>query len=140
MTLEAPDTIVQAKRNAARARARVDTDVAALQHRLHPRTIADNAIDTVRDKKDQAVGAARSRPAITAVAGGAVALLILRKPLTGLYRFVGRRLRKDDDDAADVLAPRRKGNGAAPDSVSAPPDDLIPHAAIHRAATKAKQE
>ncbi|MFN3725330.1 MAG: DUF3618 domain-containing protein [Allosphingosinicella sp.] len=127
MTVEAPEEIVQAKRNAARARARVDTDVAALQHRLHPRTIADNAIDTVRDKKDQAVGAARKRPAITAVAGGAVALIVLRKPLKGLYRFVSRRLRKDDNDAA-------------PDSVSAPPDDLIPHAAVPRAATKAKQE
>ena len=127
MTVEAPEEIVQAKRNAARARARVDTDVAALQHRLHPRTIADNAIDTVRDKKDQAVGAARRRPAITAAAGGAVALIVLRKPLKGLYRFVSRRLRKDDNDAA-------------PDSVSAPPDDLIPHAAVPRAATKAKQE
>ena len=137
MTAEAPETIVQAKRNAARARARVDTDVAALQHRLHPRTIADTAIDSVRDKKDQAVGAARKRPAITAVAGGAVALLVLRKPLKGLYRLVGRRLRKGEDDTA---APRRQGNGAAPDSVSAPPDDLIPHAAVPRAATKAKQE
>lgn len=137
MTVEAPETIVQAKRNAARARARVDTDVAALQYRLHPRTIADNAIDTVRDKKDQAVGAARRRPAITAVAGSAVALIVLRKPLRGLYRFVSRRLRKDEGDPNEQ---RRKGNGAAPDSVSAPPDDLIPHAAIPRAATKAKQE
>lgn len=137
MTVEAPETIVQAKRNAARARARVDTDVAALQYRLHPRTIADNAIDTVRDKKDQAVGAARRRPAITAVAGSAVALIVLRKPLRGLYRFVSRRLRKDEGDPNEQ---RRKGNGAAPDSVSAPPDDLIPHAAVPRAATKAKQE
>ena len=140
MTVEAPETIVQAKRNAARARARVDTDVAALQHRLHPRTIADTAIDSVRDKKDQAVGAARKRPAITAVAGGAVALLVLRKPLKGLYRLVGRRLGKSDDDPDDSGERRRKGNGAAPDSVSAPPDDLIPHAAVPRAATKAKQE
>lgn len=124
MTVEAPEEIVQAKRNAARARARVDTDVAALQHRLHPRTIADNAMDTVRDKKDQAVGAARKRPAIAAVAGGAVALVVLRKPLRGLYRLVARRLRKDE--------------GPAPDSVSAPPDDLIPHAAVPRAATKKK--
>jgi len=124
MTVEAPEEIVQAKRNAARARARVDTDVAALKHQLHPRTIADNAIDTVRDKKDQAVGVARKRPAITAVAGGAVALIVLRKPLKGLYRLFTRRLRKDE--------------GAAPDSVSAPPDDLIPHAAVPRAATKSK--
>ena len=126
MTVEAPEDIVQAKRNAARARARVDTGVAALQHRLHPRTIAENAIDSVRDKKDQAVGAARQRPAIAAAVGGAVALIVLRKPLRGLYRLVSRRLRKDE------------GNGAAPDSVSAPPDDLIPHAAVPRAATKAK--
>lgn len=138
MTVEAPEEIVQAKRNAARARARVDTDVAALQHRLHPRTIAENAIDTVRDKKDQAVGAARQRPAIAAAAGGAVALVILRKPLKGLYRLVSRLLRKNEDGAATEQRP--KGNGAAPDSVSAPPDDLIPHAAVPRAATKAKQE
>ncbi|MDB5667117.1 MAG: hypothetical protein JWL74_67 [Alphaproteobacteria bacterium] len=136
MTVEAPEEIVQAKRNAARARARVDTDVAALQHRLHPRTIAESAIDTVRDKKDQAVGAARQRPAITAVAGGAVALVILRKPLRGLYRLVTRRLRSGEDDEAS----ERQGNGAAPDSVSAPPDDLIPHAAVPSAARKAKQE
>ena len=127
MTVEVPEDIVQAKRNAARARARVDTDMAALQHRLHPRTIADNALDTVRDKKDQAVGAARQRPAITAAAGGAVALIVLRKPLKGLYRFVSRRFQKDNSDTA-------------PDSVSAPPDDLIPHAAIPRAASKANQE
>ena len=124
MTVEAPEAIVQAKRNAARARARVDTDVVALQHRLHPRTIAENAVDSVREKKDQAVGAARKRPAITAVAGGAVALIVLRKPLKGLYRLISKRLRKD--------------NGAAPDSVSAPPDDLIPHAAVPRAATITK--
>ena len=125
MTGEAPEDIVQAKRNAAPVRARVDTDVAALQHRLHPRTIADNAMDSVRDTKDQAIGAARQRPAITAIAGGALALVVLRKPLKGLYRFVSRRLRKGDNDSA-------------PDSVSAPPDDLIPHAAIPRAATKTK--
>src|SRR5688572_2506302 len=102
MTVEAPDTIVQAKRNAARARSRVDTDVAALKQRLHPRTLAEDAIDNVREKKDRAVGAARRRPAITAAAGGAVALIVLRKPLKGLYRLVTRR--------------RRKANGAAPDS------------------------
>jgi len=134
MTVEAPETIVQAKRNAARARARVDTDVAALQHRLHPRTIAENAMENVREKKEQAVGAARKRPAITAVAGGAVALIVLRKPLKGLYRLVSKRLRRDVDN--DTPASRRRG--AAPDSVSAPPDDLIPHAAIPRAATKTK--
>jgi len=126
MTVEAPDTIVRAKRNAARARSRVDTDVAALKQRLHPRTLAEDAIDNVREKKDRAVGAARRRPGITAAAGGAVALIVLRKPLKGLYRLVTRR--------------RRKSNGAAPDSVAAPPDDLIPHAAIPPKTAKAKQE
>lgn len=95
MTKEVPEDIVDAKRNATAARARVDTDVAALQARLNPRTLAQDAMETVRGQTDKltdsAVATARRRPAVTAVAGGTVALLVLRKPIRGLYRLIFKR-------------------------------------------------
>lgn len=95
MSKEVPEEIVDAKRNATAARARVDTDVAALQARLNPRTLAQDAMETVRGRTDKltdtAVETARKRPAVTAVAGGTVALLILRKPIRGIYRFIFKR-------------------------------------------------
>ncbi len=101
MSTQTPQGIVDAKRQAVTARARIDTDVAALQARLHPKVLAQDALTGVREKTDQltdtAVATARKRPAAAAAVGGVVGMVILRKPLRGLYRLLFRRHREDDD-------------------------------------------
>lgn len=101
MSKEVPEEIVDAKRSAAAARARVDTDVAALQARLNPRTLAQDAMDNVRGQTDKltgtAVETARKRPAAAALAGSAVALVVLRKPIRGIYRLIFKRKQRRAD-------------------------------------------
>jgi hypothetical protein len=101
MSKDLPEEIVDAKRNATAARARVDTDVAALQARLNPKTLAQDAMDSVRGRTDQltdtAVETARKRPAVTALAGGTVALLVLRKPIRGIYRLIFKRKQRREE-------------------------------------------
>lgn len=133
MTRELPEDIVDAKRNAAAARARVDTDVAALQARLNPRTLAQDAMATVRGQTDKltdsAVETARRRPAVTALAGGTVALLVLHKPVRGLYRLIFKREERRAArelpirDRAQTRRDARRSQGAlAAMSGAAPPD------------------
>lgn len=134
MTREVPEDIVDAKRNATAARARVDTDVAALQARLNPRTLAQDAMETVRGQTDKltdsAVATARQRPAVTAVAGGTVALLVLRKPIRGLYRLIFKRKERRAArelpirDRAQTRRDARRSQGALaamPDAASPDP-------------------
>jgi hypothetical protein len=104
MSQDVPEEIVDAKRSAAAARARIDTDVAALQARLNPRTLAQDAMDTVRGRTDKltdtAVDTARKRPAAAALAGSAIALIVLRKPIRGIYRLIFKR--KERREARDL--------------------------------------
>lgn len=135
MSKEVPEDIVQAKRNAAAARARVDTDVAALQARLNPRVLAEDAREKVREQTgkltDTAVSTARKRPAAAAVAGGAIAFVLLRKPIRGLYRLVFKR--KDRAlpvrEAAETRRDMRRTQGA----LAAMPDVAPPHVVNEKA-------
>ena len=78
--------IEQAKREALRTRARFESTLAAVQQRLRPGNLAEEAWDGVKDKgadlADGALQAVKKRPAAVSVALGAFALFLARGPLT----------------------------------------------------------
>ncbi|MBX3561880.1 MAG: DUF3618 domain-containing protein [Sphingomonas sp.] len=83
MTLEG---IEQARRDAVRARARLDATLAATRARLHPNSLAGEAWDGVKakgaDLADEAVEAVKARPVAVSAGIGALALFLARGPLT----------------------------------------------------------
>lgn len=85
------------KREAVQARARFESTLAAVQRRLRPGNLAEEAWDGVKDKgadmADGALQAVKKRPGTVSVALGAFALFLARGPLT---RAVGRYLSRDD--------------------------------------------
>jgi hypothetical protein len=96
-------TIETAKREANRARRQLDSTMAALQLRLHPRSLATEAWDGVKDKSSDlaegALGAVKQRPAAVSMALGAVVLFLARDPLK---RAVGRMFSKEEEDDGRV--------------------------------------
>lgn len=117
--------LVLASREADQARRQLASTLGALQHRLRPATLADNAWSGMKDKgnalREEAVEAVKARPAVTA--GGVVAalLLIARRPLLRALRTARRgnpndvvTAKLDDDKKFDLTAPvvnrpKRKG-------------------------------
>lgn len=87
------------KREAVQARARFEATLAAVQRRLRPGSLAEEAWDGVKDKgadlADGALQAVKKRPGTVSVALGAFALFLARGPLT---RAVGRYLSREDAD------------------------------------------
>ena len=83
--------IERARRGAVGARARFEQTLAALQERLRPASLAEEAWDGVKDKSadlaDGALQAVRKRPGAVSLALGAFALFLARAPLK---RAVGR--------------------------------------------------
>jgi hypothetical protein len=124
------DDIAQAKRNAAVARARIDSDLGALQQRLNPKALAQETWSGVLEKTDtltdQAVATARRRPGLAAGAAAATLLLVFRKPIAKGVKRLFRRKKKSDDGPARAAGNGRAAKGA-PQPDSTPPDDLIPH-------------
>ena len=99
--------IEQAKRNAAVARARVQTTVGALKQRLSPSSLAAEAKDKVRETTSaigtKASSAVRKRPVTMSAVAGATALVLFRKPLRKLGKLLFRRGKKSDEDAKPKL-------------------------------------
>jgi len=91
------EAIERAKRDQVRARARLDSTLAALHCRLKPGNLAEEAWDGVKDKgadlADGALQAVKKRPATVSLALGAFALFLARGPLT---RAAGRYLSGDE--------------------------------------------
>jgi hypothetical protein len=77
--------IAQAKGGAVRARRRFEQTLAAVQDRLRPGNLAEEAWDGVKDKgadlADGAFKAVKSRPKAVSLALGALALFLARQPL-----------------------------------------------------------
>lgn len=102
----APDVveIEQAKRNAAVAKARVQTTANALKQRLSPKTLAADAAETVRERTGAVGDAARQRPAAVGAAAGVATLILFRKPVGRLLRLAfsskARAARRDRKEAA----------------------------------------
>ena len=118
MTVE---RIEQAKREAVRARARLDSSLIALQQRLRPGNLAGEAWDGVKDKSadlaDGALTAVRKRPAAVSLAVGAVALFLAREPLK---RTVKRLFTDEEEEADDGLVVTRIETADAKFSASTP--------------------
>lgn len=91
-----------AKREAEAARRRLDSTLVALQQRLHPKSLATEAWDGVKEKSgdlaEGALGAVKQRPGAVSLAVGAAVLFLARDPLR---RAVGRAFSKGRDADED---------------------------------------
>jgi len=116
--------IEQAKREAEHARHRLDSTLIALQQRLHPKSLATEAWDGVKEKSNDlaegALGAVRQRPGAASLALGAAVLFLARKPLG---RAVGRAFSKAEEDDGRIVTrietDNENYNAAAP-TITAP--------------------
>ena len=94
--------IEAAKRESTGARARLDATLAALQERLTPSNLAEEAWDGVKEKSadlaDGALQAVKSRPRAVSLALGAFALFLARAPLK---RAVTRLISGEEDAAGN---------------------------------------
>jgi hypothetical protein len=90
--------IEQAKRAALRARDRFEQTLAAVQQRLRPGNLAEEAWDGVKDKSadlaDGALQAVKSRPKSVSLVLGAFAVFLARAPLK---RAVTRLISGDEE-------------------------------------------
>jgi hypothetical protein len=100
-------TVEAAKRDSIRARAQLDSTLVALQQRLHPKSLATEAWDGVKEKSgdlaEGALGAVRQRPAAAGIAVGALALFLARGPL---LRAAQRALGGDQDEDDGAITTR----------------------------------
>ena len=94
--------VEQAKREAEQARARLDSTLVAVQQRLHPKALATEAWDGVKEKSsdlaESTLGAVRQRPGAVSLAIGAAVLFLARAPLR---RAVGRVFSRDEAEEDD---------------------------------------
>jgi len=94
--------IEAAKREAEAARRRLDSTLVALQQRLHPKSLATEAWDGVKEKSSDlaegALDAVKQRPAAVSLAIGAALLFFARRPLG---RAVGRAFSRGQEDEED---------------------------------------
>ena len=97
-------TIEAAKREAEAARRRLDSTLVALQQRLHPKSLATEAWDGVKEKSNDlaegALGAVRERPGAVSLAVGAAVLFLARKPLG---RAVGKAFSREEEDDGRIV-------------------------------------
>jgi hypothetical protein len=98
--------IEQARRDSVRARARFERTLGAVQQRLHPTNLAEEAWDGVKEKgadlADGALQAVKKRPAALSVALGAFALFLARAPIKrAVTRLISRAGDDEGNEAAD---------------------------------------
>lgn len=90
--------IAKAKYEAVRARRRFEETLAAVQQRLKPGNLAEEAWDGVKDKSadlaDGALQAVKSRPKAVSLVLGAFAIFLARRPL----KRAAQRLISGDED------------------------------------------
>lgn len=120
--------IEAAKREAGEARRRLDSTMAELQQRLHPKSLASEAWDGVKDKSsdlaDSALDTVKRRPGAVSVAVGAVVLFLARDPLK---RAVGRWFGKDEEEADDGRVTTRIDTASENYNPAAPLVEASPH-------------
>jgi hypothetical protein len=93
------ERVEQAKRGLTDAKARLDSTLGALQHRLKPANLAGEAWDGVKDKSadlaEGAMEAARKRPGAVAAAVAAIGLFLAREPIR---RGIARMISGDEEE------------------------------------------
>jgi ElaB/YqjD/DUF883 family membrane-anchored ribosome-binding protein len=98
------ETIEAAKREAEAARRRLDSTLVALQQRLHPKALATEAWDGVKDKSNDlaegAMDAVKQRPGAVSLAVGAAFLFLARKPIG---RAVGKVFSSGEEDDGRIV-------------------------------------
>lgn len=109
MSVEDLAALEQARRNSARAKARVQSTAGALKERLKPANLAASAVDGVRRKtgvaSSKVTGTMRKRPAASTVAASLAALLLFRKPLKKLAcRLFGKSRKSNPETTARTPA------------------------------------
>jgi ElaB/YqjD/DUF883 family membrane-anchored ribosome-binding protein len=118
-------SVEQAKRDAVKARARLDSTLVALQQRLHPKHLATEAWDGVKEKSSDlaegAMGAVRERPAMVGAALTAAALFFARKPLMrAASRAFGSETDEDDGAITTTIDTDSENYMAAAPTIDAP--------------------
>jgi len=109
MSLDPTIATARSKRDAAKARMFSTLD--ETKNRLSPSTLAEHAVDGIKDKANtlaaDGVAVARERPGAVAAAASAMFLFLIRRPLVGLFK-------KSDDDAAKAnrVKPAREAQPA----------------------------
>jgi len=101
------DGVAEARRAALRAKDRFERTLAAVQRRLSPGNLAEEAWDGVKDKgADMAEGAlqaVKSRPKAVSLALGAFALFLARAPLKrAVTRLISGNGEEDGNDTDDA--------------------------------------
>lgn len=117
--------VERARRDAVQARARLDSTLAALQQRLRPGHLANEAWGGVKEKSgdlaEGALGAVRDRPAMVGAALTAAALFLARKPL---LRAAQRALGGEPDEEDGLIVTRietgTENSHAAAPTIGAP--------------------
>jgi hypothetical protein len=105
--------IEHARRESLRARDRFERTLAAVQQRLRPTNLAEEAWDGVKGKgadlADGALQAVKKRPGAVSMALGAFALFLARAPLK---RAVTRLISSDESDEGNEAADAELDAGA----------------------------
>jgi hypothetical protein len=96
-----------ARRAALRAKDRFDRTLAAVQHRLSPGNLAEEAWDEVKEKgadiAEGALEAVKSRPKAVSLALGAFAIFLARAPLKrAVTRLISGDAHEDGNDQDDA--------------------------------------
>jgi hypothetical protein len=99
--------IAEAKRRALQAKDRFDRTLAAVQQRVSPGNLAEEAWDGVKDKgadlAEGALDAVKSRPKSVSLALGAFALFLARAPLKrAVTRLISGSGDEDGNDQQDA--------------------------------------
>jgi len=106
--------ISAARKAALEARSRMERTLAAVQHRLSPGNLAEEAWDGVKDKSadiaEGALQAVKSRPKAVSLALGAFAVFLARAPLKrAVTRLISGDGEGDGNDKDDAELSVREG-------------------------------
>ena len=80
------DDFDQSRLDAGCARTRLRKTALTVKSRLSPRALKQEALEKAKARALEVVGGARARPALTAGLVATAALILLRKPVSGLLR------------------------------------------------------
>jgi ElaB/YqjD/DUF883 family membrane-anchored ribosome-binding protein len=116
--------IEAAKRDAEAARRKLDSTLVALQQRLHPKTLANDAWDGVKEKSNDlaegAMDAVKQRPGAVSLAVGAAFLFLARKPLGRAVGKVFSNGEEDDERIVTTVETDNENYNAAAPVITAP--------------------